>query len=103
MKFLGHVIDSQGIRADPDKTLALENIKVESTQLCLRVLGMANQLGKISPRLLKGQCAVYEAVQAEHNKRDLLDTKKSREEQNSRERWRQFARVVSCRVVAQKQ
>ena len=29
----------------------------------------------------------------EHHKRDLLDTKKSHEERNSRECWRQFAHV----------
>ena len=50
MKFLGHLIDGQGIRADPDKTSALENIKVPSCVSHLRrFLGMANQLGKFSP------------------------------------------------------
>ena len=52
VKFLGHLIDSQGIRADPDKTLALENIKVpNSVSELRRFLGMANQLGKFSPHL----------------------------------------------------
>ena len=52
VKFLGHLIDGQGIRADPDKTSGLENIKVPSCVSDLRrFLGMANQLGKFSPRL----------------------------------------------------
>ena len=45
VKLLGHLIDSRGIRADPDKTLALENIKVpNSVSELRRFLGMANQL-----------------------------------------------------------
>ena len=52
VKFLGQLIDSQGIRADPDKTSALDNMKVPSCVSDLRrFLGMANQLGKFSPQL----------------------------------------------------
>ena len=50
VKFLGHVIDPEGIRPDPDKISAI----VQMTAPCnvselRRFLGMVNQLGKFSP------------------------------------------------------
>ena len=52
IKFLGHIVDSNGITADPDKTKALEQMEKPTnvTQL-RRFLGMVNQLGKFSPNL----------------------------------------------------
>ena len=52
VKFLGHLIDAEGIRADPEKTAALQEMPTPKTisELC-RFMGMANQLGKFSPWL----------------------------------------------------
>ena len=50
--FLGHQIDQDGIRADPDKTLAIRDMRAPTTVPELRrFLGMANQLGKFTPKL----------------------------------------------------
>ena len=52
VQFLGHVIDQTGIRADPAKTAAIQNIEPPKTIPELRrFLGMVNQLGKFSPNL----------------------------------------------------
>ena len=52
MKFLGHVVGRDGIRADPDKTVALVNMEAPNNISELRrFMGMANQMGKFSPRL----------------------------------------------------
>ena len=52
LKFLGHVVDQDGIRADPDKTSAIENMKPPTTVPDLRrFMGMVNQLRKFSPHL----------------------------------------------------
>ena len=47
VKFLGHIVDKDGIRADPDKTKASLWIKSpqNTSELC-RFMGLANQLGK---------------------------------------------------------
>ena len=50
--FLGHRIDETGIRADPDKTKAIREMKAPTTVTELRrFLGMVNQLGKFTPHL----------------------------------------------------
>ena len=52
LKFLGHVIDQSGIRADPDKTAAIMGMQPPTTVPELRrFMGMVNQLGKFTPRL----------------------------------------------------
>ena len=52
VKFLGHQIDAEGIRADPDKTSAIQQMEPPSNISELRrFMGMANQLGKFSPHL----------------------------------------------------
>lgn len=52
LTFLGHVIDADGIRADPTKTEAIVKMSppTNTTEL-RRFLGMANQLGKFTPKL----------------------------------------------------
>ena len=52
LKFLGHLIDREGIRANPDKVAAISQMKTltDVTELCC-FMGMANQLGKFSPSL----------------------------------------------------
>ena len=52
--FLGHVIDAEGIRADPEKTEAISKMcPPTSVPEVRRFLGMANQLGKFTPNLAK--------------------------------------------------
>ena len=52
VKFLGHVIDHHGIRADPDKIGAVCRMDPpHSVSDLRRFLGMVNQLGKFSPRI----------------------------------------------------
>ena len=52
IKFLGHVIDGNGIRADPDKTSAILKMNPPSNVSELRrFMGMINQFGKFSPNL----------------------------------------------------
>ena len=52
LTFLGHVIDADGIRADPEKTKAIVNMSSPTSVSELRrFLGMANQLGKFTPNL----------------------------------------------------
>ena len=52
VKFLGQIVDREGVRPDPDKVSAILNLK---TPTCVgdirRLLGMTNQLGKFSPNL----------------------------------------------------
>jgi len=52
IKFLGHVIDGNGIRADPDKTSAILKMNPPSNVSELRrFMGMINQFGKFFPNL----------------------------------------------------
>ena len=52
VNFHGHVIDQTGIRADPEKTLAIQQMKPPTTVPELqRFMGMVNQLGKFTPNL----------------------------------------------------
>ena len=52
VKFLGHIIDSTGIRADSDKTRAIREMQTPTTVTELRrFMGMVNQLGKFTPQL----------------------------------------------------
>ena len=50
--FLGHVIDAEGIRADPEKTEAIRKMRPPTSLSELRrFMGMTNQLGKFTPNL----------------------------------------------------
>ena len=52
VKFLGHVIDEDGIRADPEKTSAISNMEPpQSVSDLWRFMGLVNQLGKFSSRI----------------------------------------------------
>lgn len=52
VKFLGHLIDKDGIRADPEKTSALVKMAApQSVSDLRRFMGLTNQLGKFSPRV----------------------------------------------------
>ena len=52
LTFLGNVIDANGIRADPAKTEAVQEMQTPtSVSGVRRFLGMANQFGKFTPNL----------------------------------------------------
>ena len=52
VKFLGHIIDENGFRADPNKAHTIVNMRAPKNVTDVsRFLGMANQLGKFSPQL----------------------------------------------------
>ena len=52
VKFLGHIVDRDGIRADPDKVTAILQMGPPSNVPELRQFpGMANHLGKFTPNL----------------------------------------------------
>ena len=49
LTFLGHLVDSQGILADPEKTKAVREMnQPENVSELRRFLGMVNQMGKFS-------------------------------------------------------
>ena len=52
VKFLGHLIGQDGVRADPEKTNAIRDMETPQCVSDLRrFLGMVNQLGKCSPQI----------------------------------------------------
>ena len=52
VKFLGHVVDSSGIRADEDKVMANQKVPTPVNDGDIhRFLGMVNQISKFSPNL----------------------------------------------------
>jgi hypothetical protein len=52
VKFIGHIIDADGIGVDPDKIQAIKDLNPPSNVLDVRrFLGMVNQLSKFSGRL----------------------------------------------------
>ena len=68
IKFLGHCIDQQGIRVDPEKTAALCRMEPPKTVSDLRrFMGMVNQMGKFSPNI----------AQMSKPLRDLLSIKRA--------------------------
>ena len=66
--FLGHIIDSEGVRADPVRTSAISQMPApQSLTELRRFMGMENQLGKFSNKI------------AEHGQplRELMNTKRA--------------------------
>ena len=52
LNFLGHIVDAQGVHADPEKTRAIGHFPTPTTVTELqRFMGMVNQLGKFVPGL----------------------------------------------------
>ncbi len=61
--FLGHIIDSDGIKADPKKTAAIRDFPTPSTVTELqRFMGMVNQLSKFLPSLAKSNAPLRELL-----------------------------------------
>ena len=125
IKFLGHVIDQTGIRANPEKTLAIQEMKPPTTVSELRrFLGMVNQLGKFLPNLAQltqplrkllgknstwvwgpSQSEVFSLVKEELSKPTTLalydpeaPTKVSVNASSSESSWRQVA-YASCSMT----
>lgn len=54
VRFLGHVIDQEGIKPDPGKVQAIQDMEEPKSVSDLRqFLGMCNQLSKFSPDLVE--------------------------------------------------
>ena len=52
LRFLGHILSTDGVQADPQKVSAINNMPIPSDIHSLRrFLGMVNQLGKFTPEL----------------------------------------------------
>ena len=51
LTFLGHVLHSEGVSPDPQKTSAISKMEQPKTVTELRFLGMVNQLGKFTPNI----------------------------------------------------
>ena len=63
VKFLGHVIDANGIHADPAKTTAIKDFPAPTTVTELqRFMGMVNQLAKFTPNLAEANAPLRELL-----------------------------------------
>ena len=68
VKFLGHLVDKDGIRADPEKTSAILRMEApRNITEVRRFMGMINQLGKFSPSMAELSQPI----------RELLSTKRT--------------------------
>ena len=67
VKFLGHILDESGIRADPEKTSAIREMQppVNVPEL-RRFMGMVNQLGKFSQNLASLTQPLRELLSKKH-------------------------------------
>ena len=64
IKFLGHIINGNGLSPDPSKTEAIKKMKAPITVTELRrFMGMINQLNKFSPHLAQTTKRVIESWQ----------------------------------------
>ena len=64
VKFLGHIINQEGIHADPEKTRAIKEFAEPRERKDLqRFFGMVNYLGKFSPSLADGSYALRQLLQ----------------------------------------
>ena len=65
IKFLGHVIDKNGIHANPEKKTAISNMKPpQSISDLQRFMGLVNQLGKFSSRIAEISQPVRELLRS---------------------------------------
>ena len=84
VRFLGHVINSQGIRADPDKIKAIRDMpEPKDVADVRRFMGMVNFVGKFSPRLPDLTKPIRDLLKTENSwtwgapqQKAFLDTKK---------------------------
>ena len=67
IKFLGQLVDKQGIRADPNKVKAIQQMKEPKNVTELhRFLGMINQLGKFTPNLAENTKPLCELLSSKN-------------------------------------
>ncbi|CAL8069840.1 unnamed protein product [Orchesella dallaii] len=65
IKFLGHIIDENGVRPDPEKVEAIEKFPAPSTVTEVkRFLGMTNYLGRFIPHLSEWSKPLYALTKA---------------------------------------
>lgn len=84
ISFLGHVINSQGIRADPDKIKAILDMpEPQDVADVRRFMGMVNFVGKFSPRLPDLTNPIHDLLKTENRwtcgapqQKAFLETKK---------------------------
>lgn len=68
LKFLGHMVDRDGIRADPEKTAAIQDMQPPNNISELRrFLGMTNQLGKFSMNMAELTQPLRELLRKNHS------------------------------------
>ena len=66
IKFLGHILDKQGIQADPEKTSAIMKMEApKSVSDVRRFMGLVNQLGKFSPKIAEYSQAIRELLRSD--------------------------------------
>ncbi|GFO20131.1 transposon ty3-i Gag-Pol polyprotein [Plakobranchus ocellatus] len=53
LKYLGHIISSEGSRPDPEKIQAINDMKIQDKKGLQRYLGMVTYVGKFVPNLLE--------------------------------------------------
>jgi len=66
VKFLGHVISSNGIEVDPDKVKAIADLPPPKNVQVRTFLGMVNQLSKFSDHLADKTKSIRELLQKEN-------------------------------------
>ena len=65
IKFLGHILDKQGIRPDPEKISAILKMEApKSVSDVRRFMGLVNQLGKFSPKIAEYSQAIRELLRS---------------------------------------
>ena len=65
--FFGHVIDAEGIHADPEKIIAICEFPVpKKTKDLKRFFGMVNYLGKFLPRLADDSAQLWKLLKKEY-------------------------------------
>uniref|UniRef100_A0A3B1ITQ0 Gypsy retrotransposon integrase-like protein 1 n=1 Tax=Astyanax mexicanus TaxID=7994 RepID=A0A3B1ITQ0_ASTMX len=68
LRFLGHLIDQSGIRPDPDKVKAIQQLPPPAdVQELKRILGMVNYLGRYIPNLSTVGQPLYELLKRNKN------------------------------------
>ena len=67
VKFLGHIVDQNGIRADPGKTSSITKMPTpQSVTEVRRSMGLVNQLGKFSNQIAEISQPVRELLRSDH-------------------------------------
>nr|XP_023665577.1 uncharacterized protein K02A2.6-like [Paramormyrops kingsleyae] len=65
LSFLGHIVDAQGVRADPEKVRAISELQdPNNVRELRRALGLINYMGKYIPNLATEGGPLYELLKA---------------------------------------